>query len=528
MLFNSVEFIFIFLPIVLLIYIQLNDRVNRQFAIVWLVFSSLFFYSWWNPNYLGLIVFSIIFNYLCGKGINKSSKKIYLKRIFLCLGIALNLGLIAYFKYTNFLVDSINQITALDIQINQIILPLAISFFTFQQIAYLVDSYRGETKEYDFLQYCLFVTFFPQLIAGPIVHHKDILPQFQISPKTYYRDQDISVGLTIFIVGLFKKIILADTISTFSNPVFDAAAQGVFVNLLEAWIGALAYSLQLYFDFSGYSDMAIGIARLFGIKLPINFNSPYKAISISDFWRRWHITLSNFLRDYLYIPLGGNQKGKWRRNLNLMLTMLLGGLWHGAGWTFIFWGGLHGFYLIINHQWRLLRKFLGYTVSQSTWYSRLFGQALTFIAVVIGWVFFRATSFGAAILIIKGMFGLNGISLPVMFANKLSFLQIWHIHFDGALPNISPGFNFFYACIWIAGLLIIVWRFPNLQEWMANYNSTLPSLTSKEKYSKPDYKYHILHWHPNFSTSLILSVMVAVISIHLFSVTHTEFLYFNF
>lgn len=320
----------------------------------WLILSSLFFYGWWNPAYLSLILFSMLFNYAFGT-ILSNGEKPKIRKYLLWVGVTTNLGFLGYFKYANFFVDQLNWAANSNFHLEKIILPLAISFFTFQQIAFLVDSYRHETKEFNFLQYCLFVTFFPQLIAGPIVHHKEMMPQFASNQVYKVNYKSLAIGLIIFTIGLFKKVILADGVAIYATPIFAEAEAEIAITLFSAWGGALAYTLQLYFDFSGYSDMAIGIAFMFGIKLPINFNSPYKSQSIIEFWRRWHITLSRFLRDYLYITLGGSKKGNVRRYVNLFITMLLGGIWHGAGWTFIIWGMLHGTYLMINHAWRKVR-----------------------------------------------------------------------------------------------------------------------------------------------------------------------------
>ena len=333
MLFNSHIFIFFFLPITLLVFHQIGRRGKHRLAISWLVAASFFFYGWWNPPYLGLILISILFNYVLGVSLSRIPRK-----TLLIVGISGNLALLGYFKYANFFTDTLNALTDANIALQQIVLPIAISFFTFQQITYLVDAYRGETQEYNFLHYCLFVTFFPQLIAGPIVHHKEMLPQFAEKSLYKIKADNLAVGVTIFIIGLFKKVILADGIAVYATPMFDAAEWYDSLTFFEAWCGALAYSLQLYCDFSGYSDMAIGIARMFGVKLPINFYCPYKAHNIIEFWRRRHITLSRFLRDYLYFPIGGNRRGVSRRYVNVMITMLLGGLWHGAGWTFVVWG----------------------------------------------------------------------------------------------------------------------------------------------------------------------------------------------
>ncbi|MFA7092700.1 MAG: MBOAT family O-acyltransferase, partial [Arcobacteraceae bacterium] len=349
MLFNSYEFIFAFLPLSFFIYFYLLNKRLIVGAKGFLVFASLFFYSWWNVAYLPLILISMLFNYIVGNSLNKkihgannqdknhvqSTQVIKTKvssKTLLIVGIIANLSLLGYFKYADFFIENVNVISGVNIQPLNLLLPLAISFFTFQQIAYLVDSYRGETKEYDFLNYALFVTFFPQLIAGPIVHHKEMMPQFASTYNLVKKYKNIALGLFIFSIGLFKKVVIADTFAVWATAGFDHAQT---LNLVEAWATSLSYTFQLYFDFSGYTDMAIGAALLFNIKLPINFNSPYKAQNIQDFWRRWHITLSRFLRDYVYIPLGGNKQSSFRTYSNLLATFVIGGLWHGAGWTFI-------------------------------------------------------------------------------------------------------------------------------------------------------------------------------------------------
>ena len=336
MLFNSYEFIFLYLPVVFIGFFFIG-RYNFRFAALWLAAVSLFFYGWWNPKFVVLLLGSILFNFGAGYLISHAKIAEKSKSIFF-ISIIANLALLGVFKYANFFIATANtfgtQWDSLDI-----ILPLGISFFTFTQIAYLVDVYRGIAREYDFIYYLLFVTWFPHLIAGPVLHHKQMMPQFA-SPSIYKPNpESIAVGLTLFSFGLFKKVMLADQFALYANPVFADAAKGAQPMFNEAWIGVLAYTLQLYFDFSGYSDMAIGLSRIFNVKLPLNFDSPYKAGNIIDFWRRWHMTLSKFLRDYLYVPLGGNRKGPTRRHLNLLATMLLGGLWHGAGWNFVLWGG---------------------------------------------------------------------------------------------------------------------------------------------------------------------------------------------
>lgn len=326
MLFHSNVFLFLFLPIALLGFYGLHQTGRRYLPLTWLLVVSLVFYGWWNPSYLPLIALTVVFNVLVGHGLHRTRS-----RALLIGGITANLALLGYFKYAWFIASNTLPASMLDPSWASLALPLGISFYTFQQIAYLVDVYRGETFERGFTSYALFVCFFPQLIAGPIVHHREMLPQFKRSDIGTVRWERFAIGLTILSVGLFKKVVLADGLAPLANTLFDTAAAGTSLRFFEAWMAATTYGLQLYFDFSGYSDMAVGIAYMFGIKLPINFLSPYKAAGFIEFWRRWHRTLSRFLRDYVYVPLGGNRRGQTRRYTNLMITMLLGGLWHGAG-----------------------------------------------------------------------------------------------------------------------------------------------------------------------------------------------------
>ena len=422
MLFNSYEFIFVFLPITFFIYFYLIHNRLTVASKGFLVCSSLFFYSWWNVAYLPIILASMIFNYVIGKKLNKTSKdkrKGFSKKSILIFGIIFNLSLLGYFKYADFLIENFNLAFDSNAELLQLALPLAISFFTFQQIAYLVDSYKQETKEYNFLNYALFVTFFPQLIAGPIVHHKEMMPQFAKTRNKVKNYRNIAMGLFIFSIGLFKKVIIADTFAVWATQGFDVATT---LNLFEAWATSLSYTFQLYFDFSGYTDMAIGLALLFNIKLPVNFNSPYKATNIQDFWRRWHMTLSRFLRNYVYIPLGGNKKGEFRTYNNLLATFLIGGLWHGAGWTFVFWGFLHGIALMVQRFWSKL----GFKLW--TWIAWL----ITFNFINIAWVFFRAKEWDDAIKVLKGMVGLEETGKFTFFLfeiNKYDSLLVCFIFF---------------------------------------------------------------------------------------------------
>ncbi len=353
MLFTSFEFVFLFVPATLLGFMALRGA-SYAASVLWLVLASLFFYAFWNAAYLWLLVPSIVINYGLGRALDAHPAGLS-KKLLLALGVGANLAVLLYFKYAGFLVANIDLLFGSGLALGSIVLPLGVSFITFQKIAYLVDAYRGRARDPSFIRFALFVSFFPQLIAGPIVHHAEIMPQLQPAHLKGVRAASVAAGLALFAFGMLKKVVLADGIAPTANLAFGDAAQGIEPGFSAAWAGALAYTLQLYFDFSGYSDMACGLALLFGVRLPANFYSPYKARSIIDFWRRWHITLSRFLRDYLYIPLGGNRRGPTRRYVNILLTMTLGGLWHGAGWTFVLWGLYHGVLLLVNHAWRSWR-----------------------------------------------------------------------------------------------------------------------------------------------------------------------------
>lgn len=526
MLFNSYEFLLLYLPVTLLVFFSLGKHGYQTIAIGWLVFCSLFFYSWWNPAYLGLIVISILFNYTVGSLITRHivRKQLQVARIYLWCGVVINLVVLGYYKYANFLLDSLNHFVATDWYLGDIILPLGISFFTFTQLAYLVDAYRGEVREYNILHYSLFVTYFPHLIAGPILHHKEIIPQFA-NPLIYrVRLQNFVIGISIFSLGLFKKVILADNLSVYATPVFEAAQSGITLTIAEAWAGAIAYTFQLYFDFSGYSDMAIGISKCLGVRLPLNFNSPYKATSIIDFWRRWHMSLSRFLRDYLYIPLGGGRYGSRRRYLNLFTTMLLGGLWHGAGWTFVVWGALHGCYLIVNHAWRSLRSRLGWQ-SHGGFIGSLAASACTFIAVVVGWVFFRADSFTAATSLLRSMVGGNGVALPARLQALSGTWQEWlgtqGVTFVGMFPHDlmldwNKGLN------WLLVGAMVVWLAPNTQQLLARYRPALETYPDEIR----QYRQYWLRWQP---TPLWAVLIAAIASAGVLGISgYSEFLYFQF
>jgi len=394
MLFNSYPFIFLFLPVALAGYFALG-RLGNLAAVIWLALASLAFYSFSNWPFVALLLASIAFNYGIGWLLIERRLRDRTRLAVATVGIAGDLVVLGIFKYGGFLAANLNAVFSIRFTVD-ILLPVGISFYTFTQIAFLVDAFRGKVARYRLPHYALFVTYFPHLIAGPILHHRDMIPQFESAQAKRPDPHLILCGLIIFAIGLFKKTCLADGIQPMVSLAFGANTP----SFDQAWIGALAYTFQLYFDFSGYSDMAIGISLMFGVFLPLNFNSPYQARNIIDFWRRWHMTLSQFLRDYLYVPLGGNRHGRILRYVNLMLTMALGGLWHGAAWTFVIWGVLHGAYLCINHAW----NHFGPAVAPR-FAPEANGAAfvLTFLSVVVAWVFFRADSLASAMYVLARM-----------------------------------------------------------------------------------------------------------------------------
>jgi D-alanyl-lipoteichoic acid acyltransferase DltB (MBOAT superfamily) len=515
MLFNSYIFICLFLPITVAGFYVLGRGGHRRAVVCWLVAASLFFYGWWNPVYVPLLLVSVLFNYGVGLLLGNSPTA-GSRRLVLAIGVAGNLGLLGYFKYANFFVDNVAKFADIGWTPGEIILPLAISFFTFQQIAYLVDASRGQAREYDFLRYCLFVTFFPQLIAGPIVHHKEMMPQFAAGRIGRLFSKNLAIGVTIFAFGLFKKVILADNAALYATPVFDAAEAGKEVGLLAAWQGALAYTVQIYFDFSGYSDMAIGLGRMFGVRLPLNFDSPYKATSIIDFWRRWHMTLSRFLRDYLYVPLGGGRRGPARRYVNLMIVMLLGGLWHGAGWTFVIWGGLHGFYLLVNHLWRGLTWRAAPSAPYSGDSGALASRALTLLAVVVAWVFFRAESLEGASIMLAGMSGLNGIEASASLAVLPGILAITEIDRPELLGLVS-----LQGLTWSLWLILFALIAPNTQQFMRHYR---PAVEESGDPGAP--LFARLAWRPDRGYATLVALIALTSLANLSEVS--EFLYFQF
>lgn len=527
MLFNAPEFIFVFLPIVLAVFFLLSHARRISEAIGFLVLASLVFYGWWKPAYLIILLFSLIFNFMLSRRILQLDKGSPAAEWCLGIGISVNLGLIAYYKYTNFGIDIVNSIFSTDFGAIRLLLPLGISFFTFQQIAYLVDTYRGITKEFRFIHYCLFVTFFPQLIAGPIVHYTKVMDQFEKPETFHFNWNHMAIGLFIFTIGFFKKAVLADEVAGFANPVFMAADNGLAVSTLEAWAAALAYSLQLYFDFSGYSDMAIGLGFMFGIRLQLNFNSPYKAANIIDFWRRWHMTLSQFLRDYVYIPLGGNRQGELRRHTNLMTTMLIGGLWHGAGWNFVIWGGLHGVYLVVNHFFKYLSGLLPKWMNPLNF--KPFSVLCTFVFVLLSWVFFRAVTLNGAGAMLGEMLLQHGFTLPADLARGLELLnksrlveqmQGWGMHFLEVPGHIAIQDWAFSGAPLIILLLLLAWFAPNSHDMIHKFHLV----------KGPEWQVQgkILNSRLGSILAIITGIGFFIALTTILSEKPSEFLYFNF
>ncbi|CAM3003012.1 MBOAT family O-acyltransferase [Legionella worsleiensis] len=512
MLFNSYQFLFLYLPIVLfgtylLIYFF------KPGVVPWLLTFSLLFYGWWNPVYLTLLLTSIGFNFIVGKLIVQSTIQSH-KKCYLILGIAANLAALFYFKYMNFFIQNINSLAHTNFNFYNIILPLGISFFTFTQIAFLVDAYYEKVKQFGIFNYSLFVTYFPHLIAGPIIHHKDVMPQFNkiLDTKEFPLMRYFMIGLTIFIIGLFKKVCLADTLAPKVNYIFDIPGKGYELSFVDSWMGAIGYTLQLYFDFSGYSEMAIGLSFMIGIKLPINFFSPYKAVNIIDFWRRWHMSLSRFFRDYLYIPLGGSKKGPFRKYLNLFIVMVIVGFWHGAGWTFILWGTYHGTLLILNHSWHTVKNQL---ISQFDFKItsgfmkktiQLLSIALTFFCVVIGWVLFRANDFATAHNFYQGMFH-------------------YHNYYYGSSGLLTLLNYIFFGLFLLAGLIICAFM-PNTIELMKSAHAILDSQQVNSINANKSNTLSLI-WKPSLAYGLVIGAAL-YFSLTTISQTPSTFLYFNF
>jgi alginate O-acetyltransferase complex protein AlgI len=494
-LFNSYIFIIFFLPITFVLVLLAKRLLNNSAAEITLLGASAVFYSWsgiWNLALLGTLAF---LNYAAALHLMRTKlDKVYQRNLVLTLGVVLNIGVLGYFKYRGFFLENIHL--APSGTAAHVIIPLAISFFTFQKIAFLVECSRGEVRYCSFPRYLMFVAFFPQLIAGPIVRFGEVGLQFDDIIPIGQTSRNLAIGSTLFIIGLFKKLVIADGLGAEVDKLFPLFAAGDVTGTLPAWSAALLYTFQLYFDFSGYCDMAIGLARMFGIKLPLNFFSPYKATSIIEFWRRWHITLSRFLRDFLYVPLGGNRKGWRRRYLNLMITMSIGGLWHGAGWTFVFWGVLHGLYLCTNHLWRALPF-----VPKLRWLPQpvrsLVGWAITFLAVVVAWVFFRAPDFATALAIIENM--------CVAKAASASF----------SIPD--------HTLVLFALAVFVALIMPNAYQWLRDRD---PALHFEDRPEEILLFLRFARWQPSLFSLLLILTMACWALSQLDE--NREFIYFRF
>jgi D-alanyl-lipoteichoic acid acyltransferase DltB (MBOAT superfamily) len=501
MLFNSYAFLLVFLPLTLAAFAGIAGRSPRGAALL-LVLAAAVFYGWGSPwRHVLVLAVMIVFNFAIARQLGRAAGPAACRAL-LVVGISADLVVLGYFKYASFFLDQIGLGGRL-----VVLLPLGISFYTFTQIAYLIDVYRGKAREYDPAHYALFVSWFPHLIAGPIIHHKEMMSQFAEAFRTRIQPGLVVGGLSVFAVGLAKKVLLADSLAPFADAVFRSGPQ-IPLTFAEAWTGALAYTLQIYFDFSGYSDMAIGLSLMFGVRLPLNFNSPYKAASIVDFWRRWHMTLSRFLREYLYIPLGGNRHGTPRRYINLMATMLIGGLWHGAGWTFVAWGGLHGVYLVVNHAWRAVKIPL----------PRFPAAALTFLAVVVAWVFFRASDFATAASLLHAMAFGHGLSLPRSLP-AWPAIDALGLHLDGAFHN--DLFRADRAMLTVGVGLAAVWMLPNTQQLFSHLRPALSPADGREEPS-----WSRLVWRPSWRWGCAFGLLSAASFVALGG--ESPFLYFRF
>lgn len=482
MLFNSYIFIFLFLPISLLGYFFLNKFKKYNLAEYFLIIMSLWFYGYFNYKYLFIIIFSIFINYFLGKYMQKAKNK----KFFLLLGIFANIGLLFYFKYMNFFVDNLNFLFQTNFEIKKVLLPLGISFFTFQQLSFIVDNYKGNIKSYTFRQYALFVVFFPQLIAGPIVMHNETIPQFEDETKKKFCFENFSKGIMAFSFGLAKKVLIADSLGRVVNYGFSHIMS---LGSINAIFVMLSFTLQIYFDFSGYCDMATGIAKMFNIDLPMNFNSPYKSLSVTEFWQRWHITLSRFLKTYIYIPLGGNRKGNARTYINLCIVFLISGLWHGANYTFIIWGCMHGLMLVIE---RIFKKKICNINIVLRW-------IVTFAFVNIAWIIFRADTINDAVLFLKQILSFHFIPLNIEMIQCFDFSILPFIF--NRIGRLGSYLLNSYPIYVINSIVVMVLLCKNTNERLENFK-------------------------PNFINSIITSLLLFLSIWSLTSVSN--FLYFNF
>jgi alginate O-acetyltransferase complex protein AlgI len=545
MLFNTYEFIFAFLPATLACFYAIGI-VSQTWALRWIIFVSLLFYAWWRPLNVLLIAPSILINFALARTLQRlgeDEKRSQVSRLVLLLGLAFNVAFLGYFKYSDFGRSVIHDVFGANVVLTHVILPLGISFITFQKIAFLIDVHAKRVKSFTLQDYCLFVLFFPQLIAGPIVHYREMMPQFH-GASCRFDKENFAVGLTLLSFGLFKKVVIADHIAPFVTPIYEQAASGSAISLILAWAAAVGFTLQIYFDFSGYTDMALGLARFFGVRLPQNFNSPLQASSIIDFWMRWHMTLTRFLTAYIYNPLAlwstrrrlaSGRPGLGGRSTTigaftyllmfpLLLTMLVSGLWHGAGYGFIVWGLLHGFFLTINHAWRLIRPQIWSDTRSYERFMQPFGQLLTFIVVAVAMLFFRSPTITSALDLVKGLVGKNGVALPQAIYDHLGPLASW-LHRVGVTtvaPELWNGEEFGRMAVWIIASLLIALACPNSLQILARYEPALGV--------KPSPMYiagrRVVEWNPSVPWAFGVSIMaaMAILSLH----GRSEFLYWQF
>jgi alginate O-acetyltransferase complex protein AlgI len=541
MLFNSTEFLFVFLPLTLLGFYLLGS-FSRTWALGWLILASLVFYAWWRPINVLIIAPSIAVNFALARillRLNGREGSEGASKAVLLLGIAFNLVFLGFFKYVDFISTALNDVFGSNLVLRHIILPLGISFITFQKIAFLVDVHAGRVRSVTLRDYCIFVLFFPQLVAGPIVHYREMMPQFH-SATCRLSKENIAVGLTLLAFGLFKKIVFADNLALFVTPIYEHSASGGRTSFLMAWMAAVGFTLQIYFDFSGYTDMALGLARFFGIRLPQNFDSPLRASSIIDFWLRWHMTLTRFLTAYVYNPLalsltrrrlGKGLSGLGGRNTTVgafayllmfptVVTMFLSGLWHGAGYGFIVWGLLHGFYISVNHAWRIIaaRRW-----ADKRKYDRVMtpaGLVLTLLSVTSAMIFFRSPTIASAADMVKGLIGLNGVGLPENLLAQLGSLG-GRLRAAGVVAESLSIQDFAKTVIWIAVLMFIALACPNTLQLLARYEPALGVTPQKAKFP-----FSAVQWNPSLPWAIAVSAIAGIAIISMGG--PSEFLYWQF
>jgi len=525
MLFNSYLFLLLFLPVALAGY-YVSGAINLRLAAFWLCLTSFVFYGWWNPQFVVLLAISIAFNYAISQGVLRNAGRARVQNAIVALGVGTDLVVLFHYKYFAALFGFMHDLGLTHSTIDTLVLPLGISFFTFTQIGYLLDCRAGLVKEHSWLSYVLFVTFFPHLIAGPILHHKEMMPQFAQRENYRFKAENLSIGGILFVIGLAKKVLLADAIASYADAGFASPGD---LQFWAAWGTSLCYALQVYFDFSGYSDMALGLAKMFGIRFPLNFNSPYKATSVIDFWARWHITLTRYLTSYLFYPVAmAISRRRSERGLPVgtegartpsgfvstivvptVFTMGLAGIWHGAGFQFLIFGLLHAAYLSINHGWRIFVVGRKPASHKRHWLAHIASVALTFVAVLVAQAFFRANGVHDAMLLLEGMIGLRGVEAWP----SLSYL-------DGA--SLGDGWRLLIGhhlqLAYVVVLLGIVWFTPNAHQILGRYS---PALFKVQEAAR-----RFMRWQPNpaWASVTLLLLFLCLVNLH----KETRFLYFQF